>query len=139
MASTVGHRFPAYCTALGKAMLAEFSRERVTELLRDTKMRRRTPTTMTTLAALHADLEATRNRGYSIDDEENEDGARCVGAVVRDHAGKPVGAISVSAPAFRMNKVKVAETGRLVMEAAMELSAELGYRGVHSEAITAAV
>lgn len=137
MASAVGHRFPAYSTALGKAILAELPRDKVSELMKGVKMKRRTPNSLTSLAALHADLEATRSRGYAIDDEENEEGARCVGAVVRDHLGRPVASISVSGPAFRMNKLKVTEIGRAVVDAAMELSADLGYRGVNSEALAA--
>ncbi|HET9402445.1 MAG TPA: IclR family transcriptional regulator [Candidatus Acidoferrales bacterium] len=138
MASAVGHRFPACCTALGKAILAELPRQTVLRLIKDSKLKKRTRNTLTTAAALLADLDAVRIRGYSIDNEENEEGARCVGAAVHDHSGRPIAAISVSGPAFRMSKVKVAEVGQALTAAAAELSADLGYRGSPANMITAA-
>lgn len=127
MAARVGHRFPAYCTALGKAMLAELPEPEVDAIIRRWGLKNRAPNTITTAEALKADLKQVRARGYSIDDEENEEGARCVGAAVWDHMGRPLAAISVSAPAFRMDEAKIVETAKAVMKAASDLSRELGY------------
>ncbi|MFZ3199701.1 MAG: IclR family transcriptional regulator [Candidatus Acidiferrales bacterium] len=129
MAARVGHRFPAYCTALGKAMLAQLPEPEVDAIIRRWGLKTRAPNTITTAEGLKADLKQVRERGYSIDNEENEEGARCVGAAVWDHMGRPLAAISVSAPAFRMDEAKIVETAKALVRAASDLSRELGYSG----------
>jgi IclR family KDG regulon transcriptional repressor len=129
LTSRVGRRVPAYCTAVGKAILAETSEVEVNAILRRSEMKRITPKTITTLAAMHNELSAIRARGYAIDDEENEEGVRCVGAAVRDHSGRAVAAISASGPAFRVSREKVPEIAESVMRAAGALSRELGFSG----------
>jgi IclR family transcriptional regulator, KDG regulon repressor len=128
-ACTVGSRAPAYCTAVGKAMLAELAEPEVGEVIRRWGLKAVTANTITKATALRAELRAVRSRGYAIDDEEKEIGLRCVSAAVRGHSGKLFAAMSVSGPAFRMTKERIPEVGQAVMRAANELSAELGYRG----------
>jgi len=128
MVAHIGHRYPAYCTALGKAMLAGLSDAEVDAIVSQSGMKAKTPTTLTTREALKADLDLVRKRGYAIDDGENEQGARCVGAAVRDYMGQPRAAISVSAPAVRMDEEKVRAAARAVIRAAADLSRDLGYR-----------
>jgi DNA-binding IclR family transcriptional regulator len=127
MASSVGRRNPAYCTAVGKAMMAYLPSEQVEAIVRKQGLRPLTKNTITTLAELKAELTKIRNRGYAIDNEENEEGVRCVGCAVRGYTGEPVAAISISGPAFRVGKDKVAMAAQAVMEAANELSGELGF------------
>lgn len=127
MASAVGRRAPAYCTAVGKAMLSELPQSEADDIVRRSGLRPLTRRTITTPAELNAELRATRARGYAIDDEENEEGVRCVAAAVLDAAGHPVAAISVSGPSFRITKEKVPIVARSVMAAAADLSAQLGY------------
>ncbi len=134
-ACTVGSRAPAYCTAVGKAMLAELSEEEVNKIVRRWGLKPVTPNTITTASALKVELKAVRSRGYAIDDEEKEEGLRCIGAAVRSHSGKLAAAMSVSGPAFRMSKERVPEIGRALMRAANELSAELGYEGAPLEVL----
>jgi DNA-binding IclR family transcriptional regulator len=132
-ACTVGSRAPAYCTAVGKAMLAEIPEAEVSKIIRRWGLKAVTANTITTASALNAELRAVRLRGYAIDEEEKEEGLRCVGAAVRGHSGKLFAAISVSGPAFRMTKKRIPEIGQAVMWAANELSAELGYQGAPLE------
>jgi DNA-binding IclR family transcriptional regulator len=63
-----------------------------------------------------------------MDDEEVEEGVRCVGAALLDDRGHPVAAISVSGPTFRMTTQKIKETAQLLNECARAISADLGYR-----------
>jgi DNA-binding IclR family transcriptional regulator len=126
-ACTVGSRAPAYCTAVGKAMLAELSEAEVGRIVRRWGLKAVTRNTITSAAALKAELRAIRSRGYAIDDEEKEEGLRCVSAAVRGHSGKLFAAMSVSGPAFRMTKERIPEVGEGVMRAANEFSSELGY------------
>jgi DNA-binding IclR family transcriptional regulator len=132
-ACTVGSRAPAYCTAVGKAMLAELPETEVNEVIRRWGLKAVTANTITTAAALKAELRAVSSRGYAIDNEEKEEGLRCVSAAVRGHSGKLFAAISVSGPAFRMTKERIPEVGQAVTRAANELSAELGYQGAPLE------
>ena len=134
-ACTVGSRAPAYCTAVGKAMLAELSDAEVSTIVRRWGLKAVTPNTITTAAALKSELRTVRSRGYAIDDEEKEQGLRCVSAAVRGHSGKLFAAMSISGPAFRMTKERIPEVGQAVMRAANELSAELGYEGVSLEVV----
>ncbi len=78
LASRVGRRVPSYCTAVGKAILAGLPEAEAGGILRRSGMQRITAKTITTLAAMRAELAATRSRGYSVDDEENEEGVRCI-------------------------------------------------------------
>lgn len=132
-ACTVGSRAPAYCTAVGKAMLAELPEAEVNQIVRRWGLKPVTANTITTAGALKAELKAVRTRGYAIDDEEKEQGLRCVSAAVRGHSGKLFAAMSVSGPAFRITRARIPEVGHAVMRAANELSAELGYQGTPLE------
>lgn len=127
-ACTVGSRAPAYCTAVGKAMLAELTEAEVNQIVRRWGLKTITPNTITTNSALKTELKAIRSRGYAIDNEEKELGLRCVSAAVRGDQGKLLAALSVSGPAFRVTQERVPEIGRAVMQAAMDLSYEFGYR-----------
>jgi DNA-binding IclR family transcriptional regulator len=137
-ACTVGSRAPAYCTAVGKAMLAELPDTEVSKIVRRWGLKAVTPNTITTSSALKAELKLVRARGYAIDDEEKEEGLRCVGAAVRSHSGKLAAAMSISGPAFRITRERVPEIGRTLMEAAGKLSAELGYQGAQVELVQGA-
>ena len=75
---------------------------------------------------LLAELQAIRNRGWAIDDEEHEYGVRCVAAPVRDNTGRVIAALSVSGPTIRLTMDGIDSVRSLVCEAAEELSRYLG-------------
>jgi IclR family acetate operon transcriptional repressor len=114
-------------------MLAELPESEVTAIIRRWGLKPVTAKTITSASALKTELKAVRARGYAIDDEEKEEGLRCVGTAVRSHSGMPVAAMSISGPAFRMTRESVPEVGRALTQAASELSAELGYQAVAAE------
>ena len=89
---------------------------------------RRTPQTLVSLEALRGELENVRERGFAIDDEENERNIRCVGAAVRDHTGAATHAISVSALTVELSFDAAVELGPRVVAAADALSEALGAR-----------
>jgi IclR family transcriptional regulator, KDG regulon repressor len=128
MASYIGRRNPAHCTSVGKAMMAFLPEEETDNILRQHGMKRLTPMTITSPAELKADLKQTRDRGYAIDNEETLEGVRCVGAPVLDHSGRPIAAISISAPAFRLPMDKVSVAAAAVCRVAAALSRESGYQ-----------
>lgn len=124
---TVGARTPVHCTSLGKAMLAFWPPAELEAFLRGRIFKPRTRRTITGCQRLKQDLRAIRTRGYSIDDEEFEEGLRCVGAPVRDASGSVVAAISVAGPTYRVTESRVAAVGSAVSQAARGISVELGY------------
>ncbi|MDH2443342.1 IclR family transcriptional regulator [Amnibacterium sp. CER49] len=104
LTSVVGGRNPAHRTAVGKLLLSERLRSEsdLRTWLAGRSLEPRTPSSITTVSALWAELELTRERGYATDDQENEVGINCVAIPVPPGA-LPArdGAISVSALAFR--------------------------------------
>jgi DNA-binding IclR family transcriptional regulator len=125
--TTVGGRTPVHCTAVGKAVLAYLPDHELELLLARLRFERFTRRTITTRRALRAELDRVRALGYAVDNEEIEEGLRCVGAPIRDSAGRVAAAISVAGPVFRMTDERLPELSRSVVEAARDLSADLGY------------
>jgi IclR family transcriptional regulator, acetate operon repressor len=125
MASRVGMSMRLHSTSIGKAILAQLRDQEVTVITTRTGLESRTQHTITEVAALLDHLAEVRRRGYSIDDEENEGGIRCVGAPVFDHTGTVMGGISVSGLAFEVKPDDVA-LGAEVVNAAHEVSLALG-------------
>lgn len=132
MHATLGGRDPAYTTALGKAILAYLPPGHWRAHLPQ-RLIRRTPQTITSLAALRADLLATRARGFARDAGENETGARCIGVPLFHRSGFAVAALSVSAPAARLDDSREAEVASAVMLAARAISAQFGYHAEGGE------
>lgn len=131
MHSRVGDRQPIYCTAVGKAFLAQLPSEAVTAALTG-PMTPRTPHTIIDEAALRKEIAHVTKRGFAIDDQENELEIRCVGAVVLNHVGAPAAGVSVSAPASRMPMARATNLGPVVTAAAAKISALLGNPGTAS-------
>ena len=105
----VGGTDPLHCTALGKAHLAFLPFAEVRDLLKIHGMPKVTEHTLHTLAALKADLETIRARGYAIDPQESMLGGFCIAAPILDGNGRPVAAISVAGPYMRLNERLVPE------------------------------
>jgi IclR family KDG regulon transcriptional repressor len=127
MHSTIGARNPLHCTAIGKAVLAFIPVEERNALLDRIAFIPRTPNTITDRAALAEHLELVYSRGFAIDDIENEEGIRCVGAPVFNHTGRVFAAISISGPAYRLSIPRLLELSTLVITAANAISNKLGY------------
>jgi IclR family KDG regulon transcriptional repressor len=126
--SEIGRRNPAHCTAVGKALLAYLPEPELEELVRQQGLRAYTSRTITTLVELKRELAQVREQGYAVDNEEFEEGLKCVGAPVRDYSGRVVASISIAGPAFRLTEERIPVLAQSVMEVARELSRELGYR-----------
>src|ERR1700684_1546134 len=105
--SRVGASSPIHCTAVGKAILATMSRPRVEEMLQAVQLERFTRRTMTSREALLKELERTSRRGYAVDDEEREEGVRCIGMAILNGQGEPVAALSISGPTFRITLKRI--------------------------------
>ena len=104
LTSVIGGRNPAYRTAVGKALLSGrlSTTQDLLEWFGEFPLEQKTARTLTTPEALLADLEATRRRGFAVDDQENELGVNCIAIPVHlDGSATPTGAISISGVTFR--------------------------------------
>jgi DNA-binding IclR family transcriptional regulator len=129
LVSRVGMRRPLHCTGLGKAVLAWQPAAFLDELFAVTKFEKLTKHTITRPSELMTELGRIQRRGYALDDEEVELGARCVAAPVLDSSGYVAAGISVSGPVTRMSRTRVAGIANSVKRAALDISQRLGYTG----------
>jgi len=123
MFTEVGRRVLPHCTAVGKAILAQQPPETVRQLLADTGMPSFTHKTITDPDDFLTALEWCAERGYAIDEEEQEIGVRCVAVAVPDVSGHL--ALSLSGPAGRMSEQMVRRAVPLLQRSALELSRDL--------------
>jgi DNA-binding IclR family transcriptional regulator len=134
MYSRVGRRSPLHCTALGKSLLAYQPEETLRAILAG-ELRRYTPHTITTASRLREELQRIREEGHALDNEEFEEGLRCVAAPVRDHTEAVAASLGVAGPAARLGSAQLPALVKHVREAADAVSAALGYRTARTPAI----
>jgi IclR family transcriptional regulator, acetate operon repressor len=103
MASRVGMSIPLHCTAIGKCILAYLPPGELDDVVASAGLPARTPATITDRRRLDAELAYIRERGYAVDDEENEATVRCVAAPILD-GGRPLGGISVTTVTFMVSR-----------------------------------
>jgi len=125
--ATVGERDHWHASALGKSLLATLPVDDARAVLERQPRPALTKRTITAVDDLLAELAKVRTRGYAVDDEETEEGLRCVAAAIRDHRGAATFALSISAPANRLANRTMANAGKAVAAAAAAISAQLGY------------
>lgn len=99
----IGSHVPAYCSAMGKAILAELPERTCDHLLESMAPRPLTPHTITNRAALEEELSRVRANGYAIDDEEYMEGVCCIAAPIC-RGGAVTGAVSIAGPALRFTR-----------------------------------
>ena len=78
MVSRIGSRIPLYCSGVGKAMVSEMDEDMVKDIWNRSTITAYTPYTITGYEAFTDELEQIRERGYALDNEENEAGVRCI-------------------------------------------------------------
>jgi IclR family acetate operon transcriptional repressor len=128
----VGGRVAMVASGVGKAVLATYSDEDVNAIIRHHGMPRLTEKSIVRPSELFRQLKAIRCQGYAVDDEEACMGLRCVAAVVYNDCSEPLAAISVSGMTSRVTGERLPELGRIVCEAAADLTVALG--GVRPQA-----
>lgn len=126
MFSRVGALSPIYCTGIGKAILAWTDEATVARVFA-AGFPRKTPNTITDPDEQRREMARTRERGFSLDDVENEEGIRCAGAAVLGADGLPLAGISVAGPTTRLTEARLFEVGALVADVARTLSRKFGY------------
>lgn len=125
--SELGRRGPLHSTSLGKAILSFMPAAEQLGLLEQYQFTRVTPLTITDPQKFMQELALTRQRGYAIDEQENEMGGRCVGAPVFDRFGYPIASISISVPVQRFPVEEVNKFGQKLIETAGKISRQMGH------------
>lgn len=98
---SVGSRLPAYCSSMGRVLLAALPQEQMLEVLRRSERKALTPKTRTAIKALSAEIARVREQGYAVIDEELELGLRSIAVPIRDSAGRTVSAMNTGVQAAR--------------------------------------
>lgn len=127
MHSKVGRRAPGHCTSAGKMILAHLSSKEVDYVLQEQGMKSHTPYTITDKDILLKELDTVRNRGYAVEEQENELGITCIAAPVFDNKRRITGAVSISGPSIRMSKERIQKISPLLIELTSRISSRLGY------------
>ena len=131
MDTWVGRRMRVHATSVGKALVAHIPQERLERILAERSMEKRTSKTITTLPRLLKDLEKVRQQGYAVDDEENNMGARCVGAPVFNQDGAIEASIGLSGTTNQVNPETMPRILEALKDAARHISMGMGFRATH--------
>lgn len=123
-----GTRSHAHSSGTGKALLAEFPRKQVEQILQKTGLQEFTTKTLTTPKALFDDLAVIYCRGWSFDDEERHIGMRCIGAAIHNNRGEAIAGVSISGPTARFSDDVLGVFGPQVRQAAADITRLIGGR-----------
>jgi DNA-binding IclR family transcriptional regulator len=129
LVSNIGFCSPLHATAAGKLMLAHQPPAHIDHILSGYEFTPYTERTITNATGLRRHFVQIRRKGYAQDDEEFETGLRCLAAPVRDISCEVFAGVSISGPAQRMTKEKIASLIPLLLEATEQMSRNLGYPG----------
>ena len=124
----VGKSAPLHCTAVGKVIMANLSIEKLNLLLSGKKLTKYTGNTITNKEALLEELKKIRKEGYAIDNMEHEEGVRCLAAPIRNHRGEVNASLSISGPAFRMDRKDISKISGTIKKYCSFISKEFGYK-----------
>ena len=123
----IGMQAPMHSTGLGKALLSAFTIKKSDEIIKLQGLHKVTAKTITKKTEFKEELKKIRERGFSIDDEENEEGIYCVAAPVYNHLSEPVAAISIVTIKYTLTEEKFKEMSECIVETALNISKEMGY------------
>ena len=117
----VGQRVYIHTSAVGKALVCELRRDEVQDLWRR-GLPQRTQNTVRSFQAFWKELRRTRERGYALDDEEDQIGGRCTAAPIRSASGEVIAALGVSAMADHLPTAEMDALGARLLEMVREIS-----------------
>ncbi|HEV3318685.1 MAG TPA: IclR family transcriptional regulator [Solirubrobacteraceae bacterium] len=124
-----GSRMPAYCTAMGKVLLAHLPDEVQRDLIAQLKLERNSPSTITSKQALRAELEQIREDGYAVNDQELRPGLQAIAVPVRDESREVVAAVGIAASPEAISVAELTDAlGPHLLSTAARISSRLGYR-----------
>jgi DNA-binding IclR family transcriptional regulator len=125
-----GEHVPIYCSAHGKALLADFAEADLKALFGDKPLKVYTKKTITSIKGLTAACAEIKKKGYATDDGEYLQGVRCAAAPIRDRDDAVIGSIGISAPITRFPESRYAECAKQVKESARQIGGLIGAQSV---------
>ena len=123
----LGTRAPLYSTGVGKMLLSRWGKPELEAYLKRTELIPFTPNTLVRRSQILEELNRISSRGLAIDNEEMEEGVRCVAALVFDHRQQVTAAISISGAAMRITLGRIDDFGKKVTQCALDISHDLGF------------
>ncbi|GAE36356.1 IclR family transcriptional regulator [Halalkalibacter akibai] len=125
--SKIGRRVPVHSSGVGKVLVAWKTEEELQAILEAYEYTKQTPYTVEDRESFLKELEKTRERGFAIDNQENEAGVICVAIPVRNFTGQVEAAISMSTTVSKVNEEELNQHVELLKQTAKELSLKWGY------------
>ena len=123
----IGKRVYLHSTGIGKAILAFLEDDEIDEIIDEQGLPRFMTNTITEPKVLKKEIQIIRERGYAIDDEENEPGVCCVAAPILDSSRHVIASISISGPSVRITGERIPKLAEMVIETCQQISRALGY------------
>ncbi len=123
----LGTRAPLYSTGVGKMLLSQWSKPELDSYLKRTPLIPHTPHTLVSRTQILKELDQISARGFAVDNEEMEEGVRCVAALVFDHRQQVAAAVSISGAAIRITPDRIENFGEKVKQCALDISRDLGF------------
>lgn len=127
--SQIGRHVPAYCSSLGKCLLARLSGDDLEEVMHRQEFKRFTQNTISNLIELKEHLRIVRKQGWALDDEESEYDHICVGAPIYDYRGEIIAAVSASGTTSMIPRDYLPVVVEAVKKTAKDISQHMGYLG----------
>ncbi len=127
MYSQIGKRVPLHCTGVGKVLLAGLKDCEIEKIIEQKGMKKFTINTIDNLPMLMEEISRIRERGYTFDEMEHEEGIRCVAVPIYDRLGKVIAAVSLSGPIILVTQCRIPELTEDILKTAKEISHQLGY------------
>lgn len=127
MYSRIGRRNPLHSTAIGKVLLAWRDRQEIETILDGVEFTCSTSRTVASAEALITVLDQVRAQGFGEDNEEQEEGLRCIAVPVFDRFGVVIAGLSISFPTLRFSEEKKGDYVRMLHQAGKVISKQMGY------------
>jgi len=127
MYAQIGMRVHAYCSSLGKCLLANYSNTELEVVMKDCSFIKFTPKTIDSMDKLHKEIAKVRKKGWGIDDEEHEIGHRCIGAPIYDYRGDIIASVSARGSVNVLTDERIEPTAEYLKNVAKEISQSMGY------------
>ena len=128
MYTRIGMRKPMYATAMGRSFMFDLKEEEIDEIWKSSNITKFTDKTISNLEDFKAYLNHAKTKGYVLDDQEIEEGIRCIGAPIRNYTGEICAALSISSSIFTFTDQKIEEYSSIILEYANKISQRLGYK-----------
>ena len=125
----IGTKVSAYCSAIGKCLLSNYSNEQLNDVMADCSFIKFTPNTISDMGNLRNEIAKVRRQGWAISDEEYEMGHRCIGAPIYDYRGEIIAAVSASGDKHVLTDDRIQEVAEYMVKAAGGISEKMGYLG----------